>query len=69
MTETATPPASKPKLRFPTAFTVLFARHRFVEQTGGRAAIGPIADTGALLRGEAGTTVTAQADGIEPADG
>jgi carbamate kinase len=30
----------------------------FVEQTGGRAVIGSITDTQALLRGEAGTTVT-----------
>lgn len=40
----------------------------FVAATGGRAAIGSIADTGALLRGEAGTTVTADADGIELVD-
>jgi carbamate kinase len=31
----------------------------FVEQTGGRAVIGSISDTPALLRGEAGTTVEA----------
>ena len=31
----------------------------FVEQTGGLAVIGSIADTAALLRGEAGTTVSA----------
>jgi carbamate kinase len=36
---------------------------RFVEQTGGRAVIGSIADTEALLRGEAGTTVAS--DGAE----
>jgi carbamate kinase len=41
----------------------------FVAETGGRAAIGSIADTGALLRGEAGTTVTPDADDIELADG
>jgi carbamate kinase len=41
----------------------------FVAETGGRAAIGSIADTGALLRGEAGTTVTVDADGIELQDG
>jgi carbamate kinase len=35
----------------------------FVEQTGGLAVIGSMADTPALLRGEAGTTVT-----LEPAD-
>jgi len=40
----------------------------FVEQTGGLAAIGSISDTPALLRGEAGTTVTRDADGIELAD-
>ncbi|HEY7149360.1 MAG TPA: carbamate kinase [Gaiellaceae bacterium] len=37
----------------------------FVEQTGGLAAIGSIADTPALLRGEAGTTVTLEAAGLE----
>ena len=37
----------------------------FVEQTGGLAAIGSIADTPALLRGEAGTVVTRDADGLE----
>ena len=37
----------------------------FVEQTGGLAAIGSIADTPALLRGEAGTTVTLDAAGLE----
>jgi carbamate kinase len=37
----------------------------FVEQTGGVAAIGSMADTPALLRGEAGTTVTLDAAGIE----
>lgn len=37
----------------------------FVEQTGGLAAIGSIADTPALLRGEAGTIVTREAAGIE----
>jgi carbamate kinase len=40
----------------------------FVEQTGGFAAIGSIADTPALLRGEAGTVVTRDADGLEFAD-
>jgi carbamate kinase len=39
----------------------------FVEQTGGLAAIGSISDTPALLRGEAGTTVTADAPGLEVA--
>jgi carbamate kinase len=37
----------------------------FVEETGGLAVIGSILDTAALLRGEAGTTVTRDADGIE----
>ncbi len=40
----------------------------FVEETGGLAAIGSIADTPALLRGEAGTVVTRDADGLELAD-
>jgi carbamate kinase len=37
----------------------------FVEETGGFAAIGSILDTPGLLRGEAGTVVTREADGIE----
>ena len=37
----------------------------FVEETGGIAAIGSILDTPALLRGEAGTVVTLDADGLE----
>jgi carbamate kinase len=37
----------------------------FVEETGGLAAIGSISDTQALLRGEAGTTVTLDASGLE----
>jgi carbamate kinase len=37
----------------------------FVEETGGLAAIGSIEDTPALLRGEAGTTVARDAEGIE----
>ena len=37
----------------------------FVEESGGLAAIGSILDTAALLRGEAGTVVTRDADGIE----
>ena len=37
----------------------------FVEETGGLAVIGSIADTEALLRGDAGTTVTRDADGLE----
>ncbi|HET9438484.1 MAG TPA: carbamate kinase, partial [Gaiellaceae bacterium] len=36
---------------------------QFVEQTGSLAVIGSIADTPALLRGEAGTVVTRDADG------
>ena len=40
----------------------------FVEETGGLAAIGSISDTPALLRGEAGTIVTREADGIELAE-
>ena len=37
----------------------------FVEKTGGLAAIGSIADTAALLRGETGTTVTLEGVGVE----
>jgi carbamate kinase len=37
----------------------------FVEETGGHAAIGSIEDTSAMLRGEAGTIVTRDADGLE----
>jgi carbamate kinase len=37
----------------------------FVEETGGLAAIGSITDTPALIRGEAGTTVTLDASGLE----
>jgi carbamate kinase len=37
----------------------------FVEETGGLAVIGSIADTPALLRGDAGTVVTRDAEGIE----
>jgi carbamate kinase len=40
----------------------------FVEETGGLAAIGSIEDTPALLRGEAGTIVTPDADGLELAE-
>ena len=40
----------------------------FVEETGGIAVIGSITDTGALLRGEAGTVVTRDAQGLELAD-
>ena len=38
---------------------------QFVEQTGNLAVIGSIDDTPALLRGEAGTVVTRDADGLE----
>ena len=40
----------------------------FVEETGGIAAIGSISDSPALLRGEAGTLVTPDADGLELAE-
>ena len=40
----------------------------FVAESGGLAVIGSIADTPALLRGEAGTVVTRDADGLELAD-
>jgi carbamate kinase len=40
----------------------------FVAETGGLAVIGSIVDTPALLRGEAGTVVTRDAEGIELAD-
>ena len=40
----------------------------FVERTGGFAAIGSIADTPALLRGETGTVITRDADRLELAD-
>jgi carbamate kinase len=43
----------------------VLAACRFVERTGGLAAIGSIADTPALLRGSAGTTVTLDAAGLE----
>jgi carbamate kinase len=41
---------------------------QFVEETGGIAAIGSISDTPALLRGEAGTLVTPDANGLELAE-
>jgi carbamate kinase len=37
----------------------------FVEETGGLAVIGSIADTPAMLRGEAGTVITTDASGLE----
>jgi carbamate kinase len=40
----------------------------FAEETGGLAAIGSITDTPALLRGEAGTIVTRDAEGLELAE-
>lgn len=42
---------------------------RFVRATGGRAAIGSLADLAGLLSGETGTQVTASPTGPEPADG
>jgi carbamate kinase len=41
---------------------------QFVEETGRAGVIGSINDTAALLRGEAGTLVTLEADGIEAAE-
>ena len=41
----------------------------FAAETGGLAAIGSITDTGALLRGETGTIVTQDAEGLELAEG
>jgi carbamate kinase len=41
---------------------------QFVERTGRVAAIGSIHDTAALVRGEAGTVVTPDADGLETDD-
>ena len=41
---------------------------QFVERTGKVAAIGSIHDVGALVRGEAGTLVTAEASGVELAE-
>jgi carbamate kinase len=43
----------------------VLAACQFVEQTGKRAVIGSMTDTPALLKGEAGTTVTLEADGLE----
>jgi carbamate kinase len=43
----------------------VLAACQFVEQTGKRAVIGSMTDTPALLSGEAGTTVTLEADGLE----
>ena len=40
----------------------------FVEQTGRPAAIGSIQHTAALVRGEAGTVIALDAEGIELAD-
>ena len=37
----------------------------FVEQTGGLAVIGSMSDTPALLRGDAGTTVTLESADLE----
>jgi carbamate kinase len=41
---------------------------QFVERTGKEAAIGSIADAAALVRGEAGTLVTRDAEGLELAE-
>jgi carbamate kinase len=41
---------------------------QFVERTGKVAAIGSIADAAALVRGQAGTLVTRDAEGLEPAE-
>jgi len=38
---------------------------RFAEATGGRAVIGGLGNLGALLRGDAGTTIDHQTDGVE----
>jgi carbamate kinase len=43
----------------------VLAACEFVEQTGKRAVIGSMTDTPALLAGDAGTTVTRDADGLE----
>jgi carbamate kinase len=43
----------------------VLAACQFVERTGKRAVIGSMKDTPALLKGEAGTTVTLEADGLE----
>jgi carbamate kinase len=45
------------------------AARSFVERTGGLASIGSIADTPALVRGEAGTVVTREANGLELDEG
>jgi carbamate kinase len=41
------------------------AARKFVEETGGLAAIGSIKDAAALVRGEAGTVVARDAVGLE----
>jgi carbamate kinase len=45
------------------------AASHFAEATGKAAAIGALKDLAAILRGEAGTTITAAASGIEWAKG
>jgi carbamate kinase len=40
---------------------------RFVELTGGMAAIGALPDVAEILRGEAGTVVTASGSYLDPA--
>ena len=43
----------------------VLAACQFVEQTGKSAVIGSMKDTAELMRGQAGTTVTPDADGLE----
>jgi carbamate kinase len=43
----------------------ILAACEFVEKTGKRAVIGSMSDTPALLAGDAGTTVTLDASGLE----
>jgi carbamate kinase len=41
---------------------------QFVERTGKTAAIGSITDAAGLVSGRAGTLVTVEAEGLEPAE-
>ena len=62
----ASPDALRPQSSRPGSMgPKVRAACRFVEQTGGLAAIGSIADTVALVRGEAGTVVAPDAAGLE----
>ena len=61
----ATPEACRDRVRGGLDGPKVRAACSFVEQTGGLAVIGSMSDTGALLRGDAGTTVTLDAEGIE----